>query len=54
MKLGTHNLGPSPLARTTMVKVEEHQLTLTAFTPSGMKSVIITAEQAELLKDVLS
>jgi hypothetical protein len=54
MKTGTHNLGASRLARTTVVKVGEHDLTITSFSPLGMKSVTLTAEQAQLLKDVLA
>lgn len=54
MKPGTHNLGASRLARTTIAKVEGDTVTITAFTPAGAKAVTITAEQAQLLQEVLA
>lgn len=57
MKIGSHNLGANAFAATTIAKVNAGGLTIIQFVPGGgggKKEITISANQIELLKDVLA
>lgn len=54
MKIGTHNLGPNGFAHMTIVKAEAGAVIIRQMTPAGEQKITLSANQIELLKDVLA
>lgn len=54
MKIGTHNLGSNAFAHITIVKAEGGMLTIRQVRSGVEENVVLSANQAELLKDVLA
>lgn len=54
MKIGSHNLGPNAFARMTIVKAEAGAVTIRQIGPAGEQKITLSANQIELLKDVLA
>lgn len=53
MKTGTHNLGANAFAQMTLVKIEAGALILRQPSASGEQKITLSANQIELLKDIL-
>lgn len=53
MKTGTHNLGSNAFSNLTLVRAQEGALVIRQITRGCEQSVHLSAEQIDLLKDVL-
>lgn len=54
MKIGTHSLGSNAFANTTLVKGASGMLAIRQVRSGVEEKIILSAEQAKLLKEVLA